>query len=769
MTMETYNATVAAQPTRQPSRYRSARDGTRTVTAQGSGVVISDEAVAQSARNGSTQSNETNPSIARSMSRYRRNRPSTSNSSGSTPAVPNLAHAQTALLSGKKNTTCTTEEERIREKHRLDAMEQLTGGAQVVESKPSYWSRSAQPQKRRSKYANNEEAMPMQTHETPGAPPSSNPSATGERKSFLQKVKLSRVKEPTHKDQSRPNYIGVGGGGIVPGIDAPVSAINAGERHVRVQYSDACVSLTITPSTLVSDLLVSARENFPEIDPEKFILIESFQQLSLERPLRRYEHVRDVMNSWARDSDNCLIIIPPSSMDTLNQVNPPHIPSDQPVDTTFYIYHSQRRHKWDKRYVTLRTDGQIFISKKQNSKDHVKICHLSDYDIYSPSARAIAKDLKPPKRICFAIKSQEKSSMFLSSDNFVHFFCTNDRTLADQWYHTVQQWRSWYLLKKTTEATQSVRNEVSHPTHTLTKRGEPKALNDAPLVDRIPSDAEPLSRVRPSMDQFRALSIKRGVPETLKLKIHAQETQEDGPLVQGISPEEIEAETFSPSGLLGRAYSQRHRFMLDRQENEKRAKQSATLSPGPLGEVMPPPYSPDTAPNGTAMLNRSKSLNQKGKPLIDLTPVFQEPPQHQRKGRGVTVEPGMALIDAATGPDLLPSCMAIPPAVAWRRPSVPSVEVPPIPQPRQRANTIRSVRPATQPKADSNSANPSPSSPAVPFLPNSLLATASKANPNQGQAPIGHGVATGDRNATRPMLDMSPENPFAEGSLLHRL
>ncbi|KAJ5912687.1 hypothetical protein N7504_001570 [Penicillium tannophilum] len=758
--MEKCKANVAAQPTRQPSRYRSAREGTHTVTVHGSGVMVKDEAMAHTARSGSTQSNEANPSIARSMSRYRRNRPSASNTSGSVPAVPNLAHAQAALLSEETSVNCTTEEERIREKHRLNAMEQLTGGAQVEEPKHSYWSRSSQPHKRRSKYANKEEPMSMHTHET-SARPTSNPSATEERKSFFQKVKLSRAKEP-QTDQSRPNYIGVGGGGIVPGIDAPISAINAGERHVRVQYSDSFVNLTITPSTLVSDLLSSAGEHFPEIDPKKFILIESFQQLSLERPLRRYEHVRDVMNSWARDTDNSLIIIPPSSMATLNQVNPPQVPSDQPVDTTFYIYHSQRRRKWDKRYVTLRADGQIFISKKENSKDNTNICHLSDYDIYSPSARAIAKDLKPPKRICFAVKSQEKSSMFLLSDNFVHFFCTNDRALADQWYHAVQRWRSWYLMKKRPEVTQSVGHEASHPTRTLTRRRDPNPFSDAPLVDMIPSDAESLSRVRPSMDQHRAPNVKRDFPETLILNAHAQD---DEPLVKGISSQEIDAETFSPSGLLGRAYTQRHRSMRERQENEKRAMQTSTLSPD-LNEAMPPPYTPNAAPNGT-MLNRSKSLSQKGKPLIDLTPVFQEQPQHTRKGRGVTVEPGMALIDAATGPDLLPSSMAIPPAVAWRRPSVPSVEVPPIPQARLRAKSIRSVHPA-QPRTDTTSANHSPSSPAVPFLPNSLLATAPKASHNQGP-PIGHGVATGDRNATRPMLDMSPENPFAEGSLLHQL
>ncbi|KAJ5919594.1 hypothetical protein N7454_009429 [Penicillium verhagenii] len=775
-----------APPTRQPSRYRSAREGTHTGTEVGGGVVAKD-AAARPPSNKGAQSNETNPSIARSMSRYRRNRPPASNTSMPVPAISNLAGAQPIPpLPGKINATFTNEEERIREKHRLDAMEQLTGGSQESEPTPSYWSRSAQSQKRRSKKVNKEEPAPMQKHESSqGARPTSIPSTnTGERKSFLQRVKLSRTKEPTHEAHLEPKHIGVGGSGIVPGTDAPKSAINAGERYVQVQYNNVWIDFAINPTTLVSDLLSSAWEQFPDIDPERFILLESFMKISLERPLRRYEYVRDVMNSWAQDSENRLIIIPPSSLAALDQVDPQNAPSERPIETTVHIYHSQRPRKWDKRYVTLRPDGQIFISKKENSKDHTNICHLSDYDIYSPSARALAKELKPPKKICFAIKSQQKSSMFLSTENFVHFFCTNDRAIADKWYQTVQQWRSWYLMKKTVGAAQSPANEAPVG-RTLTMRAARNGFNDSPLIDRIPGDAEPLPRIRQSMDQPRAPSVKGAFSshnptwenssptgpfhETLTLSTRALEAHDDGRLVQGTSPEEIDAETFSPSGLLGRAYTQRHKSMRERQENEKRAKQVPSPSQWHPSEQMPPPYTPTAVPIHNNTLDRSKSVSHKGKPLIDLTPRFQEPPQHTRKGRGVTVEPGMALIDAATGPDLLPECMAIPPAIAWRRPSVPSVEIPPVPQTRHRAKSVRSVRPPTLSRADATPTTASPGSPGVPFLPNSLLASISATNPNTGQPPVGHGVATGDRNATRPLLDMSPDNPFQEGSLLRRL
>lgn len=613
---------------------------------------------------------------------------------------------------------------------------------------------------------------------TKGHRPTSNPpGATGERKSFLQKVKLSRSKEPSETEQPAPRYIGVGGGGIVPGTDAPISAVNAGERSVLVQYSDLTLQIPITPSTLVSDLLLSASEQLhPDIDPKQFILIESFQQVGLQRPLRRYEHVRDVMNSWAHDNDNHLIIIPPSSIDALDQVDARQVPSEKPAETTVQIYYSQRPRKWDKRYATLRSDGQVTISKKENSKDHTNICHLSDFDIYSPSPRSIAKEIKPPKKICFAIKSQQKSSMFLSTENFVHFFCTNDRNVAHQWYSIVQQWRSWYLVN-TLGALQPAKGESPHAKHN-------PISTDSHLLNRFPGNTEPLTRGRPSMDQARPSASRdvfsrkqstrehrpppsRNFPEQLSIHTHTSDTSDDGPLVKGITPEDIENETFSPTGLLGRSYTQRHRAMRERQENEKRANQEAFNPEGLISEE--PTQSPNAALPTSTLVTRTKSIKQTNKPLVDLTPVFKEAPQHTRKGRGVTVDTGGPLIDAATGPELVPSCMSIPPATSWRRPSAPAADIPPLPHIRPRANTIRSVRHPPPPRPGSSSVGASPSSPAMPFLPNTLLASNGHASAGQGQVPIGHGVATGDRNATRPMLDMSPQNPFAEGSLLHQL
>jgi hypothetical protein len=691
-----------------------------------------------------------NPSIARSMSRYRRNRPNANTNTVAsvtppTPPMPDLTRAKTQKVPPLPvvKRSPSAEEEYVREQHRLNAMAQLEGGKQSsseVPLRPVKSERSVRVKKDAGKTKPTRSA-PEATRLDSRRLSSHAPSNDHTRKSFFQKMGLSKTPDST------PKYIGVGGGGIVPGIDAPKSAVNAGERQVIVEHGDALITLSVTPSTQVQDLLLSASQKLSrDIDPAKFIVRESFHQVGLERNLRRYERVRDVLNSWSHDADNRLIVIPPSSMDALAQLDAQLAPCERPAETSVYLYYSQRPGKWDKRWVTLTPSGQVTIAKKESSKDHDIICHLSDFDIYRPNARALAKEIKPPKKICMAIKSQQKSSMFLSTEKFVHFFSTNDRAMADKWYTVVQAWRSWYLVNKlgATEKSEAV---IPLPARSLTTR------QNGETGPRPSTSKDGYAHKKSSRDHaLPPLSF----PKELSLDT-------------GVGRSSAEMETFSPTGLLGRSYSQRKQAMHERDERAKRAKEEPFTDPSLHNEspVHTPEYSNSRsntmtrAPDG---LRRSLSASQKPKPLVDLTPVFQEAPHHIRKGRGVTVEPGVKLVDAATGPELAVNTIAIPPSTSWRRPSV---DVPS--QARNRSNTARSIRQPSAPhkSAQISSAECSPTVPPNPFQPNSLLT--SKKIINQAKPSKGRGVATGDRNATQPMLDLSPDNPFAEGSLLRKL
>lgn len=234
--------------------------------------------------------------------------------------------------------------------------------------------------------------------------------------------------------------------------DAPVSAVNAGERRVEIRFEKSKISLPVIPSTTVKDLLNSASVIMSQpIDPRTAVLLETYGPLGLERPLRRYEHIRDVMNSWDSDTQNHLAILSQAEC-AATGLEQHDAPTTQPSQSMVQLYHSRRPGKWEKHWMFLRPDGQVTASSKENDSNAANMFHLSDFDIYMPTRKELKK-VRPPKKICFAVKSQQRSIMFESTENFVHFFATNDKAVADLWYNAVQSWRSWYLaniLEQTT-------------------------------------------------------------------------------------------------------------------------------------------------------------------------------------------------------------------------------------------------------------------------------------------------------------------------------
>lgn len=182
------------------------------------------------------------------------------------------------------------------------------------------------------------------------------------------------------------------------------------------------------------------------MDPSSSVLLESFSKIGVQRPLRSYEHVQDVMNSWEDDRQNSLIIVPSASNSDAAGLTLNNVPYEQPDELSTILHYSNKIGKWDKRWITLRTDGQVTMAKKDNLRDATDVCHMSDFDVYTPDLRIGLRRIRAPKKICFAIKSQQKASVFEPQDSYVHFFSTSDKQFAAKFYKTVQSWRSFYLV-----------------------------------------------------------------------------------------------------------------------------------------------------------------------------------------------------------------------------------------------------------------------------------------------------------------------------------
>ena len=529
--------------------------------------------------------------------------------------------------------------------------------------------------------------------------------APSPKKSFTERMAdhISKYQSSAKSDSkadlkrliSTPIAVGSGAEAAVPDFDAPISAVNAGERRVIVKSRDFIMSLPVTPSTTSVDIIRAiASQNPGSVDISTSVLLESFKQVGLERPIRRYEHIRDVLNSWDSDTQNTLVVESSPTGGIDDDLDVAKVPKVQPEETSVYLYYSQKPGHWDKRWVTLRSDGQVVV--KKNSGETSNICHLSDFDIYVPTPRQVAKKIKPPKKVCFAVKSQQKSSMFLSTANFVHFFSTGDKKLATVWYKAVQEWRSWYLVnvmgegqgprkdlvngrsrdralsetvgskpvgsynRPSTAAESTVRQPGLVPYHSVQKQIQPSSLSphvgtiDQPtLVNTSLEGNSTSSGTKPSRNRTAP-----PVSFPKKLTEDVAKGAATGPVHGLLRDQENSVKANNPqpfvqSGLLGKTYSQRQRPQNDRERNP-----ASTLGSVPMKNA--PILGADAGG-----LKRSSSQRQKPKPLIDLTPVYQEPPQHSRKGKGIVPEqiPAGGLIDIATSPEV---AIPIPPTKAWR-------------------------------------------------------------------------------------------------------
>jgi hypothetical protein len=403
------------------------------------------------------------------------------------------------------------------------------------------------------------------------------------------------------------------------------------------------------------------------IIPSAAILIESYTTLGLERRVRRYEHVRDVMNSWDRDTQNAFILENSDSPKFDTDLEVSSVPKEAPKDVTVYMHHSQKPGKWNKRYITLLSSGQIFMSKRQggkiSDKDSASLCHLSDFDIYTPTAQQMRKTLKPPKKHCYAVKSQQKTTMFLSTENFVHFFSSDDEELAEKWYLAVQRWRSWYLVNKMGEGGRKAAKKAEQQSGTKSAlkpvEGEnPYTIGSfTPLFDLSKFSGE---EEYDSEDE----TTPRQVPFHLRnsLSISPEEKRRESrrhpPPVSYRVPTDAEEE-FASAGLLGNTYSQRQK----QQKDKEGASQTGPFMEGPSllnGTTMQRTFSmmssrsksgrPETSGDG---LQRSSSQSRKPRPLLDFTPTFKEAPQWDKtgKGRGYGAPQGVPLIEVATTPE----------------------------------------------------------------------------------------------------------------------
>ncbi|KAF8073883.1 hypothetical protein FPV67DRAFT_1738693 [Lyophyllum atratum] len=162
---------------------------------------------------------------------------------------------------------------------------------------------------------------------------------------------------------------------------------------------------------------------------------EVAQDFGMERPVRSFELLSDVQASWNKDKMMNTFVIrltplaAPLSRAAMPSVSPTH---------AGYVEWESKRGKWNKRWLQLR-EHSLWLSKRDNGRDEVLLCSLSNFDAYF-----ITRLHKAPRPFSFAIKSTDNLSFFENTADYLHIFSCSEKE-GNLWMEKVLLARSYVL------------------------------------------------------------------------------------------------------------------------------------------------------------------------------------------------------------------------------------------------------------------------------------------------------------------------------------
>ncbi|KAI9193381.1 uncharacterized protein BJ171DRAFT_587490 [Polychytrium aggregatum] len=195
--------------------------------------------------------------------------------------------------------------------------------------------------------------------------------------------------------------------------------------RVYIQDASTFTMMVLTPQMnsvqVTSDLVV--RSN---LDPLLgWTLFEICNDFGVERPLRDWEIVSDVVSSWdSSNSVNAIVLKVYGLRDTLL---PESIIGRYPK-VQGWVHLEIKPGKWQRRFLSLK-DGGVSYFKDGESGSQVFLCSLGAFDVYT----LCKKRNRAPTNFCFALKSTSSISFFENKDDYIKFVCVDREDRLFDW------------------------------------------------------------------------------------------------------------------------------------------------------------------------------------------------------------------------------------------------------------------------------------------------------------------------------------------------
>ncbi|KAG0370180.1 hypothetical protein BGZ54_007380 [Gamsiella multidivaricata] len=209
--------------------------------------------------------------------------------------------------------------------------------------------------------------------------------------------------------------------------------------RIYIQTETDFKSVNLAPNSTALDVLhmLQQRGTFGDIGDSRYhdrwTVFEYSKEFMIERPLRDFEVLLDVMKTWEADKDNKMIC---KSFPARNELSAKEVirlvgPAGQEdfVRPHGWVHVEMKKGKWVKRYLHT-TDTAVYHSKDNKFTGESMLCLLRNFDVYAVQVPR----KKAPTKFGFALKSSDSIHMFETpEDDYIHYVCTESGESLRDW------------------------------------------------------------------------------------------------------------------------------------------------------------------------------------------------------------------------------------------------------------------------------------------------------------------------------------------------
>ncbi|KAJ3182547.1 hypothetical protein HDU85_002645 [Gaertneriomyces sp. JEL0708] len=211
-------------------------------------------------------------------------------------------------------------------------------------------------------------------------------------------------------------------------IMAKLSEANVKKITTRVYIEDARSFKTLLLTSLMAadQIIHDVVTKFHLEQSPNWTIFELCNDLGIERPVRDWEILTDVISAW--DTSTSLNAIVMKKYGYKDTVSAKAIAGKYPR-VQGWMYMEVKPGKWQRKFFVLRESNIYYYKDSDQLGSESLFCGLANYDVYTLSQRK----KKTPTNFCFALRSTDNIAMFENKKDYVRYLCVEKQERLYDW------------------------------------------------------------------------------------------------------------------------------------------------------------------------------------------------------------------------------------------------------------------------------------------------------------------------------------------------